>query len=151
MKRRRLRKKAGLAVLFAGLMCTSTGCTQDADIIVSSVNDTELNNKVLLAVNWYTEDGYEHQTTYNYNEKGNLIVQVSRSKDERIIIKKGNNVIYLDEQIKADSNIYNEILEVVLNRYLILMSRATNSMFIWFKDKETEEHFKKFFFKNNKS
>lgn len=81
------------------------------------------------------------------NEKGKPTVNVSRSKDGRIIIQKDdNNVFYLDDQIKADSNIYNEILEVVLNRYLILMSRATNRMFIWFKDKDTEEHFLEFFY-----
>ena len=40
---------------------------------------------------------------------------------------------------------YADIIDLVLNRYRIMLSRATKKQYVWFKDENTKQHFIEYF------
>ena len=75
MMRKNSRRMPYLVWMLVGMMLILTGCNHDISIVTSS-DEFMLPHKpekVLLSVNQYTEDGYETKTTYDYNEKGQII------------------------------------------------------------------------------
>ena len=80
MKRKRKKLQSSLSLILIVLMFSLTGCAQGIPPSSTSVEKAEnkVPEKVLLAVNQYTEDGLESRTSYEYNEKG-LIIRETNS------------------------------------------------------------------------
>lgn len=79
-------------------------------------------------------------------EKKRWCFDESKSKDSSFVsgIEKYKNRPNEDSTI-----VLNNVLQVFLNQYYVLLTRARKGIYIWFEDKDTEEYVRSFFEQND--
>lgn len=71
-------------------------------------------------------------------------------RDGRWIVRYKNHQYYIDDFIKIVSeergiDLQKEVIQIIKNIYRVLLSRAKEGMYVWFKDEETKIRFMKAF------
>lgn len=84
---------------------------------------------------WWTDLKWDKENNKWYFDK-------SKSKDTSFL----SSINEYEKQTKHDPNtVFNNILQIFLNQYYVLLTRARKGIYIWFEDKDTEEYIKSFF------
>lgn len=84
---------------------------------------------------WWTDLKWDKENNKWYFDK-------SKSKDPSFL----SRIDEYEKQLKDDpSTVLNNILQIFLNQYYVLLTRARKGIYIWFEDKDTEEYIRSFF------
>ena len=84
---------------------------------------------------WWTDLKWDKENNKWYFDK-------SKSKDPLFL----SGIDKYEKQSKDDpSTVFNNILQIFLNQYYVLLTRARKGIYIWFEDKDTEEYIRSFF------
>lgn len=84
---------------------------------------------------WWTDLKWDKE-----NER--WLFDKSKSKDTSFLASIND---YQKQSKNKSDVVFNNILQVFLNQYYVLLTRARKGIYIWFEDKDTEEYVRSFF------
>ena len=90
---------------------------------------------------WWTDLKWDKE-----NER--WLFDKSKSKDTSFLASIND---YQKQSKNKSDVVFNNILQVFLNQYYVLLTRARKGIYIWFEDKDTEEYVGSFFEQNDNS